>query len=509
VLSLCELRRAARVLESELSGHRIDRAVQPDGESIALVLHGRSRVSGRSERRLLGLSCRRELARVGELSALPRAPERPPAFVSWLRAHLAGARLVGAEILDDDRQLALRFEAREGSFLLLLSLLGNRSNVYVLDASRQLVAALRPLAETRAELALGVAWQSPSGGPPSEGEDRWADRSDAEWLGAVEEEYAARESERGADDLSRALRQVLSRELKSARRRVERIEAELAEADEAAELQRHGELLKSALSRIQTGDREVRVTDFETGAELSIPLDPALSPKQNLEATFKRYQKLLRRLAKAGGQIDEAKRSCAGLEALAEQLESLTSGSGESDSEALQAFAARPELARLLARRPSAEAPAPAAATEGRPALPARLRGLPRKLLPRRYVSRDGLEIWVGRSDEGNDYLTTRLARGNDLFFHLDGAPGSHVILRTEGRSDPPSESLLDACELAVHFSKQKNAGRADVHIVPVKGVSKPRGAKPGLVWVTGGRSLHLRREEKRLQRLLASRIED
>ena len=133
---------------------------------------------------------------------------------------------------------------------------------------------------------------------------------------------------------------------------------------------------------------------------------------------------------------------------------------------------------------------------------------MPARLIPRRYRSRDGLEIWVGRNDAGNDHLSTRLARGNDLFFHLDGAPGSHVILRTEGSSDPPQESLLDACELAVHFSKQKNATRADVHIVPIKQVKKPKGAKPGLVWVTGGRSLHLRREEARLRRLLESRIE-
>ena len=141
--------------------------------------------------------------------------------------------------------------------------------------------------------------------------------------------------------------------------------------------------------------------------------------------------------------------------------------------------------------------------------LPARFRGdLPRKLHPRRYVSRDELEIWVGRSDEGNDYLTTRLARGKDLFFHLDGAPGSHVVLRTEGRDEVPPESVLDACELAVHFSKQKNAGQADVHVVPIKQVSKPRGAKKGLVYVTGGRSIRLRREESRLKRLLGSRLD-
>jgi predicted ribosome quality control (RQC) complex YloA/Tae2 family protein len=96
-----------------------------------------------------------------------------------------------------------------------------------------------------------------------------------------------------------------------------------------------------------------------------------------------------------------------------------------------------------------------------------------------------------------------------DLFFHLAGAPGSHVILRTEGRDDPPSEAVLDACELAVHYSKQKNAGSAEVHVVPIKNVKKPRGAKPGLVYVTGGRSLHLRRESSRLERVLAARIDD
>ncbi len=115
----------------------------------------------------------------------------------------------------------------------------------------------------------------------------------------------------------------------------------------------------------------------------------------------------------------------------------------------------------------------------------------------------------MGRSDEGNDHLSTRLARGNDLFFHLDGAPGSHVVLRTEGRSDPPSEAILDACELSVHFSKQRNATRADVHVVPIKNVRKPKGAKPGLVVVHGGRSIHLRRIQKRLERVLAARIDD
>ena len=81
--------------------------------------------------------------------------------------------------------------------------------------------------------------------------------------------------------------------------------------------------------------------------------------------------------------------------------------------------------------------------------------------------------------------------------------------MRTEGRLDPPPKSLLDACELAVHFSKMKNAGNSDVHMAHIKDVKKPKGAKPGLVYVRSGKTIHLRRDAKRLQNILASRIDE
>ncbi len=80
---------------------------------------------------------------------------------------------------------------------------------------------------------------------------------------------------------------------------------------------------------------------------------------------------------------------------------------------------------------------------------------------------------------------------------------------RWQGRGDPPPESLIDACELAVHFSKLRNASRADVHVVPIKNVKKPKGAKAGLVLVYGGKTIHLRRTSGRLERVLESRIEE
>ncbi len=509
MLSLRELERAARIVSEQLSGARVERWMQPDGERLVVTLYRRDPETGVGGKRHLLLSAAPEVARIAELASVPKATDSPPALTAYLRKHLSRGRLVRATVRGGDRQLALRFESREGDFELLLALFGRRSNLYLLDAEGVVRAMLRPARDTRPEIVVGSPFQEPGRKLPEPGDDRFASSPDDEFLTAVEALYGDREDERGAAELSRRLLKALRKESKNAERRLARVESELAEADEVSELQRRGELLKASLSTTPTGASEVTLHDHATGEEVVVPLDPKLSPKANMEAIFKRYHKLLRRLTKAGGQLDAARAwrdEIAELEArCVELVERAASDGDEEGRAALEEIASRPEIARLLDRPPPARRDEPA--RESR--LPAALRNTPRRLLPRRYRSRDGLEVWVGRSDEANDHLSIRLARGKDLFFHLDGAPGSHVVLRTEGRPDPPQESVLDACELAVHFSKQKNAGRADVHVVPIQNVKKPKGAKKGLVYVTGGKTVHLRREEARLERLLASRIDD
>lgn len=511
MLSLRELQRAARILCDRFAGARVERWLQPDGQRLVVSLYRRDPDTGAAGKHHLLLSAAPEVARISEIESPPKALDQPPALSAFLRSHLSRARLVRASIRGDDRQLAIRFEARDGDWELLLALLGRRSNVYLLDAFGVVRAALRPPRDTRPEITLGAAFQAPGGALADAGEDRFAGVDDAHFLAAVEARYGGRESEQQAEDLSRSLLRALRREKKNAQRRLEKVESELAEADQVSELQRRGELLKVALAEVSPGASEVTVHDWERDEDVVVPLDPTKSARANMEAIFKRYHKLLRRLTKAGGQLDAARAWCDELRGLEARCEALAEAGADEDARAeLEEIAGRPEIARLLDRPAPGGRDQPVGAQQAKKtSLPPLLQNLPRRLLPRRYRSRDGLEIWVGRSDEANDHLSTRLARGKDLFFHLDGAPGSHVVLRTEGRSDPPQESLLDACELAVHFSKQKNAGRADVHVVPIRNVKKPRGAKKGLVYVTGGKTVHLRREEARLERLLASRIDD
>lgn len=537
MLSLVELERVGRALGLRWVGGRVERWVEPSPGRLCVSLYRRD---GDEQRKaVLDLDARPELAHLGELARMPAAPDAMPAFCAYLRAHLSRARLEDARLRGADRQLALRFSAEEGVYELVLSIFGRKSNLYLLDAEGRLLQALRPLRETRPELALGKPWADPASGPPRAGEDRFAEVDDGDLLVRIGERYSGERVEQSAGDARRTLLAVLGKERKSAERRIARIEEELREADEVGTLERHGELLKANLAKVVPGATTVTVADFETGLPVEIALDPKLPARQNLEALFKRYQKLIRRLSKAGGQIDAARAALEELVALEAEVEA--AGSPDADPAALEAILAREPVRRLLGRAgegrvareaatarggsgrdagagagagegggaKSGGAPGTGASAMPKASLPSAYRAAPRRLHPRRYATAAGLEIWVGRSDEANDFLTTRLARGKDLFFHLAGAPGSHVILRTEGRDDPPSEAILDACELAVHFSKQKNAGSAEVHVVPIKSVKKPRGAKPGLVYVTGGRSLRLRREAARLERVLAARIED
>jgi predicted ribosome quality control (RQC) complex YloA/Tae2 family protein len=501
MLSLAELERVAALLDATLRGQRVQAAVQTERPALALTLYGRADGDEGGHRLHLLLSCDPETARVSELERAPRGADPQPAFAQYVRAHLVGGRVAGARLVDGDRQLALRVRGADGDFDLLLAIFGRRSNLYVLDGEGHVRAALRPLGETRQELALGATYRSPELPVPRRGDDRFAGAPDEDLLAAIETSYAERESEGARESLSRRIGQALRREAKSLDKKLERIDAELAEAEADAKLERAGELLKAALSTLRRGDTEARVRDFATGEELRIPLDPLLAPAENLERIFKRYRKGVRALTKGGAQRDAVRGSRDLIAALERELE----GAGEDDL-ALAALALKPELARLLGRH--APAPAQQRAREAREFKVGKM-VVPMRLAPRRYRTESGLEIWVGRSDEANDLLSTRLARGNDLFFHLDGAPGSHVILRTEGKSDPPSEAVLDACELAVHFSKQKRAGWADVHVVPARNVRKPKGAKPGLVMVHGGRTVHLRREPARLERILAAKVED
>lgn len=496
VLCLREIRRAGRILDAAVTGCVLKRVAQADALSLLLTCVDR----GKTRTGIL-LSCDPEYARVCALedTGAPGAPAG--SFAEFARARLAGAIVSGVSVSGRNRQIRLELDARPDSWSLILSIMGPRSNLYLADAMGRLAHAMRPLEETRRDLKIGDVWTDPAGSAPSEGVDRWEDVADDAYLGAIGRQYGQMQLRRDALGLARTIEQVLGRERQLLGRKWNRLEEDLAQARLAETYRRKGELLKTVLHEIRPGDDRITASDYAAGAEVDIALDPDLSPSENLEAYFERYRKDSRGAGFIEQQLSKLTAERREIDA-AESSVRAAMEADPPDRPALERIGSTPLVRRLIGRyaprRPKAAVPERPKAES---AVPARLR-------PKRYRTGDGLEIWVGRSDEGNDYVTTRMARGNDLFFHLEGYPGSHVILRTGGRTDPPPASVLDACELAVHFSKMKEARSADVHVAPVKNVKKPAGAKPGLVYVSRGRTIRLRRDPARLQNILASRID-
>jgi len=107
------------------------------------------------------------------------------------------------------------------------------------------------------------------------------------------------------------------------------------------------------------------------------------------------------------------------------------------------------------------------------------------KVRYRRFRSPQGLEIWVGQDDVSNDQISLALRHPNDLWFHVCGTPGSHVLLRC-GESAIPADkdSIRMAAELAVFYSKQRDGGKTPVHYCPARQVGKIKGAPAGQVTI-------------------------
>jgi predicted ribosome quality control (RQC) complex YloA/Tae2 family protein len=495
MLNVSEFRRALEILSRELAGSRVQRCLQPDDWRLVVAFYGPSGIVN------LVISCRQEFARISTAERVPEASAAPSSFVQYLRAHLSRARFRAIEISPGDRQGVIVLTGEEGDYRLIISLRGARSNIYLLDADSKLVHALRPLDLTSRDLRFGDPWSDEQGGPRPQGEDRWRDVADPDYLRAIDDTYRGIEQVREAESLARRLDSALTKEESFLARKAANLLEDLGESRQAERYRHTGELLKNALHTLRKGDQFVTVTDFESGEQVVIPVDPKLSPAENLQSYFARYQKESRGEAIIQQQIDELSAVQREIAELHGKLRDLTRVP-QPDLEALTQLASHPRLRRVVSRFYPARKPHSTVKAQGKRDIPARLQ-------PKRYRSEDGLEIWVGRNDEGNDYLTTRLARGNDLFFHLEGYPGSHVVLRTEGKTDPPPRAVLDACELAVHFSKMKESSRADVHVAAVKDVKKPKGARPGLVYVLKGRTVHLRRDIKRLRSILSSRLDE
>ncbi|MCK6446366.1 MAG: NFACT family protein [Planctomycetes bacterium] len=421
-------------------------------------------------------------------------------FFRALEGELRGARLVRLAQVRDDRVVRLDFaETPSGrARALVIELFGRRSNAYVVDADDRILALLVPPPSEKSDprAAVGKTWLPPAGRAIAPDEVALAERfaeppppprgtTEAPLSWRVEHALSARADSADRERFARELVERAKRKLERARALEHGLVERAKAGDDAERVRQDGELLKAHLGAIARGATHVDVEDFyaESGGTRRIALDPKKRPLDNAEAYFERYRKLLRARETVAEELERARAKCAALAALLERA-----GGADADPRELEAQAIasglldprqEPDARRREKHKPE-----------------------PRKPY-RSYRGTKGSEIRVGRNAADNDDLTFHHARGNDVWLHTADTPGSHVVLVLAGRPEPDQEELVDAAHLAAHFSPLAEAARVRVHVARRKEVHKPRGAKPGLVHLSGGKILDLRVQPERIRRLL------
>ena len=275
----------------------------------------------------------------------------------------------------------------------------------------------------------------------------------------------------------------LSRTVKTARDRLARKLAgqreELQRTGDREQIRRQAELVTANLYRLKKGMRSLACEDYYTegSPEITIPLDPLKSPQQNAAALYKEYNKLKTAEQHLTVLVAEGERQLDYLESVLDELQRAESEKDLADL--------RRELGETgIIRRQKGSRPE---------------RG--RAQAPLRFVSDDGFEILVGRSNVQNDELTTKLARRTDYWLHTQKVHGSHVIVRCDGTA-PPDSTLEQAASLAVYYSQGRGGGKIPVDYTMIRFVRKPSGALPGKVIYTDYRTLLAESEEALVQRL-------
>jgi predicted ribosome quality control (RQC) complex YloA/Tae2 family protein len=391
------------------------------------------------------LSCDPKLGRLHFVDEKPPGTgEAAPSFCMLLRKHLIGARLDACEAVPGERACELRFIRGDEHTALRLYLYGRAAQLVFHDSTGRALSAIGPARSVHASL--------PEPRPLDDKPSRFGDSPSAK----IAAHYAQPQSpetvrdEQAAEKAHRARLQRLEKALLSDRERALAAEAR----------RKHADLLLAHLAEVPRGAAAIDLPDdFGDGAPVHIELDPSKSARENAERFYKDHKRLTRALA----SIDER---------LAEVRRKLEHGS-----------VAPPLIPQTRGKSAAASLPY------------------------REYRAANGDEILVGRGDAKNDELTFKVARGTDLWLHTRDVPGAHVVVILKPNQAIDSETLVDAATLAAHHSNARDEAQVDVGYTLRKYVRKPPKSKPGTVLTSEMKTIRVRMQPERIDRLLKSKI--
>ena len=273
------------------------------------------------------------------------------------------------------------------------------------------------------------------------------------------------------------LRKTVLSELRKTEKKISALEQDLSLSNDADTFRIIADSLMAALYQIQKGAVSCSVPNIYDGALLQVTLSPVLTPAENAQKYYKKYNKLKRAQDEIALHLAETTDMRNWLESVEESLRlATTRQETEEIKEELQTAGILP----VPKRKPRASG----------------------KSVPMQIVFSESTRIYIGKNNRQNEEVTFKTGSGNDLWLHVQKIPGSHVVIKTT-LPEPEPEALDAAVQLAAYFSKARGGSQVPVDCVPRRFVKKPPGAKPGFVIFTNQKTFYTTPDEAFIKNLL------
>ncbi len=468
--------------EITLAGSHIQKIRQPDIKTLVLDIFNPGTGRGKL---FISLDPGAQRLHLLKQTPVPARSGKQQRFEQLLRARIQGGRILQAQQLGRERIIHISVRRADEITNLYIRLWGGASNIIATDKDNTILDALyrRP---ARGEISGStlVLPEETNQSPAAEPDNRFtvrARRAGESFNEQIEREYRQEHQHARLQQLRKEVEKQIAARKHRIIQRLANLEKRQQEATGYETFKQTADLLAANAYRITPGESWIEVETYDEGDSetLRIALNPALSPGKNIEHYYQKYHKARGALENLREEIANTRRQLAQLDRTEEELLRSAEAEAETRIRELEAFL-------------SAWQPVQSDTDQKRE-------------IPGLQFSSGSFTILVGRTSRENDTLLRSHTRGNDYWLHTRDYPGGYVFIKAVKGKSIPLETLLDAGNLALYYSKGRSNGKGELYYTQVKYLRRAKNGKQGLVLPTQEKNLSITLDQKRLDRLFSN----
>lgn len=274
------------------------------------------------------------------------------------------------------------------------------------------------------------------------------------------------------------LQKLVTGEIAKHKKKLAALEQDLAHAENAEEQRMLADTIMANIYQLRKGQTQAELVNIYDGESVTVQLSPILSPTENAQAYYKRYNKYKRAQSEVALQITATEEM---LQYLASLDSSLLTATGKSEIEEIRQEMIAADLIKVVGKKKKSAL---------------------QKSQPLHIRLSEDTDLYIGKNNRQNDYVTFSIGGPRDLWFHTKDIPGSHIILKTT-LPEAREEDIALAVELAAYFSKAREGSSVPVDCVQRRYVKKPSGSKPGFVIFTNQKTYYATPDAQKLEKYL------